>query len=687
MASQPPQRKLSILRGSKLDKIKAANAIGYPITDAAIDAAAKELVDSTVQSFEEALQQATPAEREAASKISDVFAEFIAGFRQGVQAELVVIKQERKQVGDAAFAADNDDEHFDLLKSIDEGIKQLAEAAENQDKSVSEVHRESKEEKHESISVEKYRESKNESSSFLQRMKADASWDGKIPLAARAQQYTLAAVGGLTGFVGGGAFADRKIEEIQKREEFVSTESKLRAQQDPEGFGKLSSKEQRKQLLGDYKGLQQTEKELTDLEAQAERLRERGYSEEDVELSLGYAEKREPLVEKVRELDRSRASKPQEETATNNTPIGIALGATSGGSSDSSQAISNVGGDASFSTAEVQPQTFSASAAEETKAESDRLLEAGLAEQRQQTITLLDIREILSDTLANAKESRPQDAATAANQGGSVLDSVGDLLDGGGKSKPGGKVPGKAPGIKGALRGAAKLPILGAALSLGIGAYEGYQGWTQADDDAKSKGFELDELESQGLVSKEEAAAKRKEISVEETENKGGSVGKGLGVFAGSVAGMKAGAMLGSLLGPVGMAVGGLAGGAIGGIAGSSVGQNIGGAIGHGVGAISNWFGGDSVNKSSQLSVNNAAEAKESVTQRTSMESEVLREKTLALESEKQSAPNITVQAPPATVINNGDDKTKVVNQPFSTRIRVKEPSLSDYLRSRYSPA
>jgi hypothetical protein len=241
--------------------------------------------------------------------------------------------------------------------------------------------------------------------------------------------------------------------------------------------------------------------------------------------------------------------------------------------------------------------------------------------------------------------------------------------------------------ITGALRGAAKLPILGAALSLGIGAYEGYQGWTQADDDAKSKGFELDELESQGLVSKEEAAAKRKEISVEETENKGGSVGKGLGIFAGGVAGMKAGAMLGSLLGPVGMAVGSLAGGAIGGIAGSSVGQNIGGAIGHGVGAISNWFGGDSVNKSSQLSVNNAAEAKESVTQRTSMESEVLREKTLALETEKQSAPNITVQAPPATVINNGDDKTKVVNQPFSTRIRVKEPSLSDYLRSRYSPA
>ena len=686
MASQPPQRKLSILRGSKLDKIKAANAIGYPITDAAIDAAAKELVDSTVQSFEEALQQATPAEREAASKISDVFAEFIAGFRQGVQAELEVIKQERKKVGDAAFASDNDDTQFDLLKSIDEGIKQLAEAAENQDKRVSEVHLESKEEKRDLISVEKYRESKNESSSFLQRMKAEASWDGKIPLAARAQQYTLAAVGGLTGFVGGGAFADRKIEEIQKREEFVSTESKLRAQQDPEGFGKLSSKEQRKQLLGDYKGLQQTEKELTDLEAQAERLRERGYSEEDVELSLGYAEKREPLVEKVRELDRSRASKPQE-TDTNNTPIDIALGATSGGSStllnDNSQAISNVG----VSTAEVQSQTFSASAAEETKAESDRLLEAGLAEQRQQTITLLDIREILSDTLTNAKESKLQDAATAANQSGSVLDSVGDLLDGGGKSKPGGKVPGKMPRTTGALRGAAKLPILGAALSLGIGAYEGYQGWTQADDDAKSKGFELDELESQGLVSKEEAAAKRKEISVEETENKGGSVGKGLGVFAGSVAGMKAGAMLGSLLGPVGMVVGGLAGGAIGGIAGSSVGQNIGGAIGHGVGAISNWFGGDSVNKSSQLSVNNAAEAKESVTQRTSMESEVLREKTLALETEKQSAPNITVQAPPATVINNGDDKTKVVNQPFSTRIRVKEPSLSDYLRSRYSPA
>lgn len=670
MASVVKQRKLAIMRGNKLGKIKAANAIGRPLDEGDMDGLAQELVDSTVESFEKALNDVSPAEKEMASSISDVFAEFIAGFREGVQAELQVIKKEYASTGSVLKGAD--DKQFDLLTSIDKGIKLLAEAAKKKDKVVTQVVpgdeqdtperlkqevEAEKQPERKFLSVPSARDDKEESHLFLGRMRGDVDWSKRASAPTFAKQAAYAVVGGFTGLMGGGEYAERKIEELQKRDNFVETERELRALKDPEGFGKLSKREQTKQLTSAYKEMQGVEKELTGVEESAEKLRQRGYSEEDVESTLGYTAKRKPLVEKLRTLDTSRTA---HQGFDNVTPI--ASTAPYGMPMMDANVLQPGGG-------------IDLSAAEESQFESSRGYSDQITELRQHTTTLIEIRDILTDTLKLAKD---REQTPAEQEGGGVS----SLLEAG----AGVATMSKGAGALKSMKGMAKLPVLGTAITAGIGLYEGYQSWGAAEDTAKSKESDLQALEAQGLISKDEAAAKRKAIAAEETEYKGGAVGKGAGIIGGTLAGAKAGAMLGTFFGPVGTAIGGVAGGAIGGIAGSSVGQNIGGAIGKGAAAVGSWFSGDEVEKSNQLSVDSAKDAKEVVPQRSSLESQTLREKALTDDSAAASTPNITVQAPPATVIKSGDD-TKVVSQPFSTRIRVQEPSLSDYLRSRYAAA
>lgn len=121
----------------------------------------------------------------------------------------------------------------------------------------------------------------------------------------------------------------------------------------------------------------------------------------------------------------------------------------------------------------------------------------------------------------------------------------------------------------------------------------------------------------------------------------------------------------GAMLGSVVPGVGTLVGGAIGGVAGAAK------------GLYDNWgtfTGGDKVTAPKTLPPNVA-----NMQQATGGE--------LPPESKKfaeELGKNIVVRVPPPTVVPGKAD-TKIIEPSFTTRIKNNEPSISDYLRSRYA--
>ena len=122
----------------------------------------------------------------------------------------------------------------------------------------------------------------------------------------------------------------------------------------------------------------------------------------------------------------------------------------------------------------------------------------------------------------------------------------------------------------------------------------------------------------------------------------------------------------GALIGSVVPGVGTLVGGALGGVAGAAK------------GLYDNWgtfTGGDKVASPKALPPNVAT-----MQQSTSDGGLTHESKKFAEELGK----NIVVRVPPPTVVPSNAD-TKIIEPSFTTRIKNNEPSISDYLRSRYA--
>ena len=146
--------------------------------------------------------------------------------------------------------------------------------------------------------------------------------------------------------------------------------------------------------------------------------------------------------------------------------------------------------------------------------------------------------------------------ASAALKGLSLAASSGMIPGGpGGNKKPGSSGAGTKNTMKNAGKGILKRF---APLAVLMSAYEGYQGWSAADE----------KLEAGEITSNE--------ATVEKSEAVGSAVGGGGGALAGAAAG----AAIGSVVPIVGTAIGGLIGGAIGYWAGSKGGEMIGEQIG-----------------------------------------------------------------------------------------------------------
>ena len=705
----------SMMKGHNLQRLKASNQEGKTLTDEDLDNLVKDLYESTVEGFTQELKKVSPAQQKLAKESSGLISEFFAGLKEGMEAELEVIKQEHLTVKESAFDApkeDTENETVDLLKSINDQLKSLNSNA-----------------KKAGLTKEEIAAAKKQSREILDRP-AEASYTEKIPFAARAKQV---GVGLMFGALGLDKIAMSKIDKIQRQEEFIKTESALRSEKD-ESFAKLSEKEKRRTLKESFSTIESETKRLRDIETRAEKLRERGYSEEQIDEKLGLAEKRSEIVSTIKKHDTSRLSENDVLNSVNKSNTSI-------------------------------------SSLEEKQSETEFVREKELEVDSDQLSVLQEIRDIIKNWKKDitGKEAQSENAPKD-----SFVDKITDAIDLGKDT-----FKRKTGGAKNILKSLMS-PKAGAALAIGAGAYEAYTGYQEVDTKKQDALKQVDQQLASGAITKEEAAKQKSIIESQATENKGGALGKGTGIAAGAIGGGIAGAKLGMLFGPAGAAIGGFGGSIIGGIAGSSVGQNIGGLAGRGIEHIKSGLGfgsptvdGDKqtfeeaefartnpagyqqflayrdqrtrqlikegnskevavatatkesierfITKSSENRLNENATnsassnflSKESIVNNNSLTNKTTENlksdmisvsktaselskyvnqrndisslKETSLQSEAREAPKVIVNAPPATVIPAPPQQERVIQQPFFHRMRNQETSLNDYLRTRYA--
>ena len=275
-----------------------------------------DLVKSAISGFEKELQKSSPAIKKLAASLSGMIQEFFIGFKEGVDAELSTFV---KDIGRTVTKATNDAAISDVLK------EQKTEMA------ISDVLKEQKTEMAISDVL------KEQPSIFV----PDAPKQPSAPVGpgATAQQKTEMAIsdvlkrptdaggaaktvlgkrGGVKdwltrvglGSIGMEGIAENIVAKRQRKDAFVQAESKLRAKE----FEGKSPGEIRKILEKDFKTVEKTTKELHKTEKQISAYKELGYSDEQAQTLAG--EKKQELTEKLIAADPSRLGmykdKPQE---------------------------------------------------------------------------------------------------------------------------------------------------------------------------------------------------------------------------------------------------------------------------------------------------------------------------------------------------------------------------------------
>jgi hypothetical protein len=182
-----------------------------------------------------------------------------------------------------------------------------------------------------------------------------------------------------------------------------------------------------------------------------------------------------------------------------------------------------------------------------------------------------------------------------------ALDIAGNL-----PGKEGGKAAGKAGGKSLGSKAARFLKggggrLLGSVAAVGMGAYEAYSGWQDANAAEGEQNQAIDARVAKGEISEADAKKMKTEVSDKTDVKKGEAVGGGVGGAGGALAGAAAGAAIGSVVPVVGTAIGGLVGGALGYYGGSKVGEKVGGALTSGYKSIKGFFGGGDDKKKDEV--------------------------------------------------------------------------------------
>ena len=185
-------------------------------------------------------------------------------------------------------------------------------------------------------------------------------------------------------------------------------------------------------------------------------------------------------------------------------------------------------------------------------------------------------------------------AGAGAGAGGGLIDTALDVatsLPGRGAAATAGRA---ATGFGGKAMNFLKGPggkILGATAAVGMGAYEAYSGWQDANKDQAASNEAIDGQLRTGEITVEEANKRKAQIEDQTDVKKGEAVGGGAGGAGGALAGAAAGAAIGSAVPIIGTAIGGLVGGVAGYYGGSAIGSKVGGALTSGYKSVKGMFG------------------------------------------------------------------------------------------------
>lgn len=315
--------------------------------------------------------------------------------------------------------------------------------------------------------------------------------------------------------------------------------------------------------------------------------RKRGMSDEQIG-RMGLFKKQDELATQLKEIDPSLKQKPQ--TAK-----------------EQETKATEAKRQSEEKSAKVLPFTKEASAGttalnnEEGMLEQNRMIaeQTGLLKKIEENTSVLKTMGAVGATAAPV-------AAAAETSGGGF--GLLDMLPGKkilGRAKTAGKGLMKAASSVGkfALRNAGKLGAIG---SVGMGLYEGYQGWTAASEKQDAAKQEIQAKLESGEISEEEATQLTKQVDEQATVEKGGAAGKGTGMAVGgavgALKGAAAGAAIGSVVPVVGTVIGGAIGATLGAVGGSWLGGEAGEWLGETAGKATNWvksfFGGGDEKKS-----------------------------------------------------------------------------------------
>lgn len=305
--------------------------------------------------------------------------------------------------------------------------------------------------------------------------------------------------------------------------------------------------------------------------------RKRGMSDEQIK-RMGLFKKQDELATQLKEIDPSLKQKPQ-----------TAKEQESKATEPKRQSEEKSAKVLPFTKQESAGTTANALGNEETMLEQNKMIaeQTGILQKIEENTAVLK-------TIGAVGGAAPVAAAAAEGGGPGILDMIpGKKILGGLKTAGKGLLKGAGTVGRFALRNAGRLGAVGA---VGMGLYEGYQGWSAAGEKEEATVADINAKVESGEITPEQGEALKKEAGETATVEKGAAAGKGtgmaLGGAAGALKGAAAGAALGSIVPGVGTVIGGAIGATVGAIGGTYLGGKAGEWIGEKAGKATNWVKG-----------------------------------------------------------------------------------------------
>ena len=643
MAVSARKRKAQINK-QFLEKVKKHNEE----TSVSIDELGDELFNSFVEGAAEEIKK-SPHLTSIAEKFSDIVIEFFNGVREGIDSELANIRavSDAVQISKTVIegSASGNEELLDALKDLKGELEGTNNELKGFNNTLKEQIKEAKEAARQATG--------DITSASREYIKPKYGMAGKVG------RFAVSMLDGIPGLEKFG-LGSKYLEKYDERESWIRNQQKL----DPS----LS----RKELKKNYKVVQQSITELKELENEKEILRRQGYSDEQIEKIGGYESKIQEKLKNIIPFDK-RFEKYEKALRT-----------------------ATIGSDLTTS--------------EETSLEDLETQKKQLDEQEKQSKLLEEIAALLRKPAGADKNNKEQ------KEGGGLLDNLPGLdIDINGKKSPR-RTPRRTPGRilngvkglfgtgagsvfkkgtgsvinagKGAFSAAARfgaraLPfaIPGAIALAGINAVDWAAGKAgvgdvEIDEEQdninwqKMSGMEKLESGAARFIEKagnflgldniaNQARADRIEKETKYFENKEKEVYQ-LAREKTKTENKKQ---------------------IIGSISGSSVGQNIGGFVGKGINFLTGKTETENKEQIIDPSTGNLVNKKEiSVSEK--VYNNTQKEEITIKEMGKEIGANIKVNVPPVVI---PPQQEKVVPTPFSQIMKNNEPSISSYIRSRYS--